>query len=178
MKKKLNLFSLSIGLMLALILLIAGMLFFFNPKPKHPGRNLIEKETVASTPKPVFRKDGEVKFMDAGNEKVKISISVEIADDDAEREQGLMYRDSMPELDGMLFLFTEEEPLSFWMKNTIMPLDILYLGADHKIVTIARNAKPYSLETIPSVKPAKYVVEVNAGFSQRHGIKEGDVVAF
>ena len=178
MKKKLNPFTLSLGLIIALILLIAGMLFFFNPKPKHPGRKPAGNENAESTPKPVFRKDGEVKFMDAANEKVKLAIAVEIADDDAEREQGLMYRDSMPEMDGMLFLFTDEEPLSFWMKNTIIPLDIIYVNAGHKIVSIARDAKPYSLETIPSVKPAMYVVEVNAGFTRRHGIKEGDMVAF
>ena len=84
----------------------------------------------------------------------------------------------MPEYAGMLFLFQTEEPLNFWMKNTRFSLDIIYISSERKIVSIARNTKPYSLDQIPSFKPALYVVEVNAGFAKRHGIKEGDLVAF
>ena len=178
MKKPLNLFAVAVGLIILTIVVLAALLLFFNPSAKHVRRNPVMDNETASAPKPVFRKDGEVKFMDAGREKIKAAIDVEVADDEAKRTQGLMYRDSMPELSGMIFLFEVEEPQAFWMKNTIMPLDIIYVNADHQIVSIARNTKPFSLESIPSVKPTQYVVEVNAGFAQRHGIKEGDLIVF
>jgi len=76
----------------------------------------------------------------------------------------------------MLFLFPTEEPLSFWMKDTPLPLDIIFLSADRTIVTIRKNTVPFSEASVPSDRPAKYVVEVNAGFADRHRLAPGDRV--
>jgi len=87
-----------------------------------------------------------------------------------------MYRRDLPELHGMLFLFPREEPLSFWMKNTPLPLDIIFIDTAHKIVSISQNTTPFSEQPLPSGSPAQFVLEVNGGFCQRHGIAAGDRV--
>lgn len=107
-----------------------------------------------------------------------IRISVEIADTPQKRSFGLMYRRDLPESHGMLFLFPREEPLSFWMKNTPLPLDIIFINAAHTIVSIAHNTTPFSEKPLPSGSPAQFVLEVNGGFCQRHGVAVGDRVEF
>jgi hypothetical protein len=125
---------------------------------------------------PVFQKEGEVTFWKGAKEVVK--IDVEIAATEFERAQGLMYRPSMPDSVGMLFIFEWEAPQAFWMKNTIIPLDIIYVDQQKKIVSIAKNAKPYSEESLPSEGNAQYVVEVVAGFTDKYGILVGDRITF
>jgi uncharacterized protein len=105
-----------------------------------------------------------------------IRVSVEIADTTQKRSFGLMYRRDLPESHGMLFLFPREESLSFWMKNTPLPLDIIFINTAHKIVSIAQNTTPFSEKPLPSGSPAQFVLEVNGGFCQRHGIATGDRV--
>ncbi|MGE0825457.1 MAG: DUF192 domain-containing protein [Candidatus Binatia bacterium] len=105
-----------------------------------------------------------------------VRVHVEIAATEEKRQMGLMYRRDLPELHGMLFLFPQERQLSFWMKNTPLPLDILYINAQRVIVNIAENTTPFSEISIPSEKPSQFVLEVNGGFSQRHGIATGDRV--
>jgi hypothetical protein len=105
-----------------------------------------------------------------------IRVSVEIAATEAKRQFGLMYRQELPEMHGMLFIFLKEQPLSFWMKNTPLPLDIIFISAAHTIVSIAQNTTPFSEKPLPSGKPAQFVLEVNGGFCQRHGIAAGDRV--
>lgn len=78
----------------------------------------------------------------------------------------------------MLFIFPQEQPLNFWMRNTPLPLDIIYINTDYTIVSIAENTTPYSTAQIPSKHPAKYVLEVNGGFCQSQGIVAGDRVEF
>ena len=78
----------------------------------------------------------------------------------------------------MLFLFPREEPLSFWMKNTPLPLDIIFINAAHTIVSIAQNTTLFSEKPLPSDSPAQFVLEVNGGFCQRHGVAVGDQVGF
>ncbi len=120
-----------------------------------------------------FQNQGELRFLDkSGN--LLFAVNIEIADDVAKRTQGLMYRDTMAETEAMLFIFPDEAEHSFWMKNCILPLDIVYVNADKRIITIQRNAVPYSEASIPSNGPAQYVVEVNAGFCDRHHINPGD----
>ena len=80
----------------------------------------------------------------------------------------------MAENRAMLFVFSDSQERSFWMKNTIMPLDIIYVNAKKQIITTQKNAVPYSEDSVPSNGPAQYVVEVNAGFCDRHSIKPGD----
>lgn len=179
MKKKLSVYNVTIAAILILILIIGSLIVFVNPTPKHTQKlnNVINEKSPAPA-KPVFRKDGELRFIDGKTNKEITSISIEVADDDAAREQGLMYRDTMGENDGMLFLMETEEPQSFWMKNTIISLDILYADADRRIVSIHTNCKPYSLDQIISAKPAIYVVEVNAGYTSKNNIKVGDIISF
>jgi uncharacterized protein len=105
-----------------------------------------------------------------------LRVNVEIVDTNEKRALGLMYRRELPELQGMLFLFPRQEPLSFWMKNTPLPLDILFIDSSLTIVGIAQNTTPFSEKVIPSDKPAQFVLEVNGGFCQRHGIAVGDRV--
>lgn len=108
--------------------------------------------------------------------KGKIDFKVEIADDEAERQHGLMYRTSLPPLYGMLFIFDESAPRSFWMHNTYIPLDIIYIGDDGRIVSIAADAKPFDDSPLPSRAPASGVLELYAGEAARLGIKPGDKV--
>ncbi len=89
-----------------------------------------------------------------------------------------MYRNELPASGGMLFIFPHEGMLSFWMKNTPLPLDIIYINTDFTIVHIAENTAPYSTANIPSQHPAKYVLEVNGGFCRQHGIVAKDRVEF
>jgi uncharacterized protein len=122
-----------------------------------------------------FKKEGELTFVDSiGNPIIKIDI--EIADNDYERQLGLMNRQSMEEMQGMLFIFLREEIQSFWMRNTLFSLDILFINSQKEIVTIHKNTQPLSEQSYPSSKPAIYVLEVNAGFCDRHNVKPGDKV--
>jgi hypothetical protein len=122
-----------------------------------------------------MREDASLAFL-ASDGSTRTSINIEIADNDASRTQGLMGRQHMGETQGMLFVFPDEDYRSFWMANTPLPLDIIYVNKARKIVTIQRNTVPFSEESIPSTGPATYVIEVNAGFADRHGIVEGDNV--
>jgi len=100
------------------------------------------------------------------------------ADDPSERNQGLMDVNSMPSDAGMVFYFDTEEPQSFYMMNTPLSLDIMYVNADSVIVNIYKSTTPFSSKTLPSGKPAKYVIETNAGYSISNDIKEGMKVRF
>lgn len=130
----------------------------------------------AITSAPTYVKEGEVVFWKNGKQVKK--IDVEIAENEAERAKGLMFRSSIPDSVGMLFIFEQSGPQGFWMKNTSIPLDIIYVDENKKIVSIAKNTKPYSEESIPSLGHAKYVVEVNAGYTDRNNIQSGDVISF
>lgn len=130
----------------------------------------------SESPAPGFVKGGEVVFLKNGKHAKK--IDVEIAADDNQRAKGLMYRPYMPDSVGMLFVFERAEPQAFWMKNTIIPLDIIYVDGNKKVVSIQKNAVPYSEKSLPSEGNAQYVVEVNAGFSERFGIQPGDTLSF
>jgi len=179
MKLKPSVYNITIGIILILILVIGSLIIFVNPAKKPVRKPVtIRTEQTSTPPKPVFRKDGELRFLDGKTGKVIASIEIEVADDDAEREQGLMYRDTMAENAGMLFLMGIEETQSFWMKNTIISLDIMYADSDRRIVSIHKNCKPYSLDQIVSAEPAAYVVEVNAGYTSKYNIKVGDVISF
>ncbi|MFT3726665.1 MAG: DUF192 domain-containing protein [Terricaulis sp.] len=105
-----------------------------------------------------------------------VRFHVEIADDDREREQGLMYRRSMANDHGMLFDFNPPQAVSFWMHNTILPLDIIYIGADGHILNIAANAVPFSDQNLPSDGRARAVLEINGGRAAALGIVQGSVV--
>jgi hypothetical protein len=105
-------------------------------------------------------------------------FEVELATTPAEREQGLMFRKSMAPNAGMLFLYPSEQQVAFWMKNTLIPLDMLFLKADGSIARIAHDAVPLDETPIPSNADVKAVLEVKGGTAAALGIKEGDRVDF
>ncbi|HVT88704.1 MAG TPA: DUF192 domain-containing protein [Tepidisphaeraceae bacterium] len=100
-------------------------------------------------------------------------FTLEVASEDSTREIGLMYRDSMAADHGMIFAFPDEEPRGFWMKNTRIPLDIVYVAGNGKIVSI-RSMKPFDLTTIESGGAAKYAIELNVGIATSAGLHVGD----
>ncbi|MBP7898437.1 DUF192 domain-containing protein [Candidatus Gracilibacteria bacterium] len=109
-------------------------------------------------------------------------FQVEIARTDAELEKGLMYRTSMPANHGMLFVFKDDAARTFWMKNTLIPLDMIFVDYQGNVVSILPNVPPCELPenqsrncpTYPSQKPSRYVLELNAGVSQQLGLHDGD----
>ena len=106
-------------------------------------------------------------------------FSVELADTDDKRALGLMFRESMPDDHGMLFVFPGETRRSFWMKNTRIPLDIFYFDSNLTLVSVSANTPPCrtaSCPAYPSGGPAKYVLELNAGMAAELGVKSGDVL--
>lgn len=104
-------------------------------------------------------------------------FQVEVAATPEEQQKGLMFRTAMAPNEGMIFPNTPPQPRSFWMKNTVIPLDIIYIGPDHKVLNIV-NGVPYSTESLPSAGAVINVLELNAGRSAELGIKPGDVVAW
>ncbi|HEV2557369.1 MAG TPA: DUF192 domain-containing protein [Microvirga sp.] len=104
------------------------------------------------------------------------AFQVEVARNDQDRAQGLMYRRSMAPDRGMLFDFAKVEPVSMWMQNTYLSLDMLFIRADGTIARIAANTEPLSTRTIASGEPVLAVLELNAGTASRLGIKAGDRV--
>jgi uncharacterized membrane protein (UPF0127 family) len=108
--------------------------------------------------------------------------SVEIADNDAERARGLMFRDELPPGQGMLFIHDREEPQAYWMKNTRIPLDILYFDEQRRLVSQRRDVPPCGLgdgcPPYPSNAPARYVLELNAGEAARLKLEDGNELRF
>lgn len=116
-------------------------------------------------------------FLDADGAEIS-TIEIQVADEQLERNEGLMDVRSMPENHGMIFIFEQQEPLSFWMANTPLPLDIIYVNSDSTIVRIYHNTTPFSETSLPSDAPARFVVETNGGYTMARGITEGMKVRF
>jgi hypothetical protein len=105
-----------------------------------------------------------------------LDFEVELALTAEQRAQGLMFRRDLPDMGGMLFVYDKDWDISMWMKNTVIPLDMLFIKRDGRIVAIAERAVPFSLETISSGQPASGVLEINGGAAARLGIHPGDRV--
>ncbi|MBL8779451.1 MAG: DUF192 domain-containing protein [Alphaproteobacteria bacterium] len=103
-------------------------------------------------------------------------FKVEVVREEKERNRGLMYRKHLADNRGMLFDYDPAQDVAFWMKNTYIPLDIIFIGADGKIITIAANTTPLSLDRIPSNGVTRGVLEINGGLAEKLGIKVGDRV--
>jgi len=142
----------------------------------NPTMNKSEPEAPPGGVEPQFRKDGELTFLNSDKTETLQNIDIEIVSDTKGITQGLMYRKSMDENRGMLFLMPEMGPQSFWMKNTHIPLDIIFINHNKQIVTIHKNTMPLSEKGLPSSQNAKYVLEVNGGYSDKFGVKKGDFV--
>ncbi|MFC4292515.1 DUF192 domain-containing protein [Sphingorhabdus arenilitoris] len=106
------------------------------------------------------------------------SFKTEVAATPRQQAQGMMFRQSMADDEGMIFPFPQPRPASFWMKNTVIPLDIIFIGTDGKIESIGANAVPYSLETVNSQGAVQAVLEVRGGLAAKLGIKAGDTVSW
>jgi uncharacterized membrane protein (UPF0127 family) len=106
------------------------------------------------------------------------SFTVEVVATDEERAKGLMFRRELPEGRGMLFDFRRERPVAFWMKNTYVPLDMIFIRADGRILRIAENTEPMSESLVPSGGPVLGVLEVIAGTAKKLGIEPGDRVSY
>ena len=106
------------------------------------------------------------------------AVEVELARTEPERRKGLMDRASLPEDAGMLFIFDASSVQSFWMKNTLIPLDMIFVSEDGTIVGIVERAEPRTLTQRTVGKPSRYVLEVNGGWSGAHGVRAGDRVRF
>ncbi len=105
-------------------------------------------------------------------------LRVEVASDSASLRRGLMFRRSVPSGTGMIFVFQEPADQTFWMKNTLVPLDMVFIGADHRIVGIVSNAEPLTTTGRSVHAPSQYVLEVAGGTAFAHGWRPGDVVEF
>jgi len=105
------------------------------------------------------------------------TFAIEMAVTPAEREKGLMFRKSLPEGQGMLFDFQTDQDVSFWMKNTYIPLDMIFIRGDGRILRIAENTEPLSTKLVPSGGPVRAVLEVIGGTAAKLGIAPGDTVA-
>src|SRR5215475_1289179 len=123
---------------------------------------------------------GEIKFQHSSlvidTAKRAIKFDIELALNDTERARGLMFRDKLGPYEGMLFDFYQEAPVSFWMKNTLIPLDMVFISGDGTVRHIHANAKPLSTDAIPSEYPVRAVLEINGGSARLLGIKPGDKV--
>jgi len=136
-----------------------------------------DKKTI----KPIkieFKKEGELTIFKSTSDTIITQFDIEIADTDYETQTGLMHRHTMLDNRGMLFVFPEMSLRSFYMKNTYIPLDIIYLDKDKLIVSIQENAKPLKETSLPSQVPAQYVLEINAGLSKELNLKVGDRIEF
>lgn len=154
--------------MIALVLVIVvGAILLFK-------RNRAENDMSFA---PTFKKHGELTFVNR-NDKPIVKIDIEIADDESKREVGMMGRRSMDERQGMLFILDQEQLASFWMKNTIIPLDMFFVSKQGEIVTICKNTTPFSEQSYSATAPALLVLEVNAGFADKFGLKEGDRISW
>ncbi|HAT65617.1 MAG TPA: hypothetical protein DCS66_13635 [Flavobacteriaceae bacterium] len=152
------------------VLVLASLLQAYSCKDTSENKVLTKEIT--------FKKEGELTLKKAENDSVLATLEIEISETEYETQTGLMYRKSMEQNRGMLFIFAREARKSFYMKNTEFPLDIIYVNSDLKVVNIQKNTKPFDESSIPSQAPAKYALEVNAGLSDQWGLEVGDIISF
>jgi len=153
--------------------LVIIFLFFFLSGVQSCDQKV--KKSISITKEINFSKEGELTLRKT-NDSIFKTLDIEIARTDYETQTGLMYRKSMEEHQGMLFIFQEEQPRSFYMKNTEFSLDIIYINKKKKVVSIQKNTIPYDKNSLPSGEPVLYVLEIKAGLSDRWGIENGDSV--
>ncbi|MCB4799447.1 DUF192 domain-containing protein [Neotamlana laminarinivorans] len=149
------------------VLLLSFILVYFSCKD--------DKKVIKQT-EITFSKEGELTIFKSDSSQVNFDI--EIAETEYETQTGLMYRNNMEENHGMLFIFNDMQPRSFYMKNTKIGLDLIFIDNNNKIVSFQKNAKPYNEASLPSNVPAKYVFEINAGLVDKWEIAVNDSIAF
>lgn len=166
-----------------IVLVLAAMALFIvaqfgSCKRNNAGSTNTEKTTTpanSASYEPKFRHDGNAWITSAETSDTLADLPLEIVRTDADRQFGMMYRKSFnPNFYGMLFIMDDERLQSFWMRNTYVGLDILYVNSNREIVSIVQNAQPLNDAQLRSEGPAKFVLEIPAGFSMKYGIKSGD----
>ena len=125
-----------------------------------------------------FTKEGELTIFKTTTDSTIVTLDIEIAKTDYEIQTGLMYRDIMDKNQGMLFVFNGTRERSFYMKNTRIALDLVFIGENKTIVSFQKNAKPFDEKSLLSNAPAKYVLEVNAGMVDVWGLGVGDSINY
>jgi uncharacterized protein len=123
-----------------------------------------------------FTKNGELKLLKQNTDSIIQTLDIEIADDEYKTQTGMMYRSAMEDSQGMLFIFPDSQVRSFYMKNTQIGLDILFINSDKRIVSFQKDARPYDTTPLPSGVPAQYVLEIKAGLSNKWNLEIGDRV--
>jgi len=121
-----------------------------------------------------FKKEGELTLYKSTSDSIIAKLDIEIADTDYDVQTGLMYRNSMLNTRGMLFVFPTMRERYFYMKNTRIPLDLVYLDNQMYIVSFQENAQPFNEDQLPSTVPAQYVLEINAGLAEKWLLEIGD----
>ena len=134
------------------------------------------KQSKVLTKEITFTKEAQGVLKKATTDSILANLELEIAEGEYETQTGLMYRQSMLDTRGMLFIFQNEIRRSFYMKNTEFSLDIIYINSNNEVVSIQKNAQPLNQTSLPSEAPAMYVLEVNAGLSDQWGLEAGDVL--
>jgi len=161
---------------LGLILIItAAIIWIIIPRlteKKSTGKSVKENLAVFE-----FIKNGELTFTNKDGEYIT-KVDIEIAEDNNARATGLMYRYKLGMNQGMFFIFPYQEPQSFWMKNTPLSLDMIFINKNNEIVKIHSNTTPFSKQSYSSLKPAVYVLELNAGYTSKYSIIEGDKIVW
>ena len=153
------------------IFLFLGMLLLQTSCKEEPKKAL---ETAPIT----FTKEGDLSIFKKDGDSLITSLAIEIAESEYETATGLMYRKSMKEEQGMLFIFPDVAMHSFYMKNTEIPLDLIFIDENLKIVSFQKEAKPYDETSLSSQVPIKYVLEINAGLVDRWGLVVGDRITY
>lgn len=160
------------------ILIKAGALSLFLSLTLSSCRDNNNKKKSIETEPIGFTKEGELYLVRNSSGDTIQKLDIEIADSEYEHETGLMYRESMQRDRGMLFIYDSESPRYFYMKNTYIPLDIIYFDKDSSFVSVQKNAKPRDETSLPSEGPAQFILEVNAGLSDEWKLEKGDKFDF
>ena len=137
-----------------------------------------KEKTLDTTADITFKTEGHLRVFRDSSQTALASFDIEIADNDFEIQTGMMYRTELLPNRGMLFIFPDEQMRYFYMKNTEISLDIIYIDAEQKIVSFQKNAKPMDETSLPSDAPAQYVFEIAGGRADELGLAVGDRIDF
>lgn len=154
------------------LILVLLTSFMWSSACKEVPKKIIKTEPIE------FKKEGELSIMKQAVDTLITSLDIEFAETEYETQTGLMYRKSMAKNQGMLFIFPDERMHSFYMKNTEIPLDLIFIKGDSTIASFQENAEPYNETGLSSQVPIKYVLEVNAGLSEKWLLEVGDKINF
>ncbi len=163
---------------ISLSIMIISLLWSCNTKhsnKEHANKNIPPKFVTKT---PVFKKEGELIILSSVLKDTIAKLDIEISNEDDEMKHGLQFYEELKPNCGMLFAFKKEKRTHFWMKNTQIALDFIFINSDNEISDISPNNKPYSLQTITTVEYVKYVLCVNAFYSEKHHLNIGDKMEY